>query len=139
MTRWFADALPGEPAVLATQTANARSMRLAAKLGFIEVERFEAYGAEQWSGMWSSVTPSDRARARQHGSATRQQAETAERLPKRRRNAVRSRGRNRSGRAPSTGASSPAPIIRVVPAGIGDGLRHPAVALVPGQAACSPP
>ncbi|MEU7430300.1 GNAT family N-acetyltransferase [Streptomyces sioyaensis] len=56
---WFADALPGETVVLATQTANVRSMRLAAKLGFIEVERFEAYGAEQWFGMWSSVTPSD--------------------------------------------------------------------------------
>ncbi|MGW3199540.1 GNAT family N-acetyltransferase [Streptomyces sp. NPDC001118] len=55
---WFAGALPGEPVVLATQTANVRSMRLAAKLGFIEVERFEAYGAEQWFGMWSSVTPS---------------------------------------------------------------------------------
>lgn len=56
---WFADGLPGEPVVLATQTANVRSMRLAAKLGFIEVERYEAYGAEQWFGMWSSVTPSD--------------------------------------------------------------------------------
>ncbi|SFG74763.1 Protein N-acetyltransferase, RimJ/RimL family [Streptomyces mirabilis] len=56
---WFAGALPGEPVVLATQTANARSMRLAAKLGFIEVERYEAYGAEQWFGAWSSVTPSD--------------------------------------------------------------------------------
>jgi RimJ/RimL family protein N-acetyltransferase len=47
-----------EPVVLFTQTANARSMRLAAKLGFTEVERFEAYGAEQWFGMWSPVTPS---------------------------------------------------------------------------------
>jgi hypothetical protein len=41
------------------QTANARSMRLAAKLGFTEAERFEAYGAEQWFGMWSPVTLSD--------------------------------------------------------------------------------
>jgi len=56
---WFAGALPGEPVVLFTQTANARSMRLAAKLGFTEVERYEAYGAEQWFGMWSPVTPSD--------------------------------------------------------------------------------
>jgi RimJ/RimL family protein N-acetyltransferase len=56
---WFAGALPGEPVVLATQTADVRSMRLAAKLGFIEVERFEAYGAEQWFGEWPSVTPSD--------------------------------------------------------------------------------
>jgi RimJ/RimL family protein N-acetyltransferase len=55
---WLASELPGEPVVLFTQTANARSMRLAAKLGFTEVERFDAYGAEQWFGMWSPVTPS---------------------------------------------------------------------------------
>ncbi|MFE9406572.1 GNAT family N-acetyltransferase [Streptomyces sp. NPDC006530] len=48
---WFAGVLPGEPVVLYTQTANVRSMRLAAKLGFTEVERFEAYGAEQWFGV----------------------------------------------------------------------------------------
>ncbi len=59
---WFADALPGEPVVLCTQTANDRSMRLAAKLGFTEVERFEEWGAEQWFGVWSSVTPSGRGR-----------------------------------------------------------------------------
>ncbi|MGI5523049.1 GNAT family N-acetyltransferase [Micromonospora sp. CA-259024] len=53
---WFAGALPSEPVVLCTQTANDRSMRLAAKLGFTEVERFEEYGAEQWFGVWSSVT-----------------------------------------------------------------------------------
>jgi len=51
---WFADALPRESVVLATQTANVRSMRLAAKLGFTEVERFEDYGAEQWFGVWSA-------------------------------------------------------------------------------------
>ncbi|MER6134065.1 GNAT family N-acetyltransferase [Streptomyces sp. NPDC001815] len=50
---WLADQLPGEPVVLTTQTANFGSMRLAAKLGFTEVERFEAWGAEQWLGMWS--------------------------------------------------------------------------------------
>jgi RimJ/RimL family protein N-acetyltransferase len=50
---WFANELLGEPVVLFTQTANVRSMRLAAKLGFTEVERFEAYGAEQWFGMWT--------------------------------------------------------------------------------------
>ena len=50
---WLAGELPGEPVVLFTQTANARSMRLAAKLGFIEVERFEAYDAEQWFGVLS--------------------------------------------------------------------------------------
>jgi RimJ/RimL family protein N-acetyltransferase len=55
---WFANALPGESVVLCTQTANDRSMRVAAKLGFIEVERFEEYGAEQWFGVWSSITPS---------------------------------------------------------------------------------
>ncbi|MEU9749277.1 GNAT family N-acetyltransferase [Streptomyces niveus] len=48
---WFADELPGEPVVLCTQTANVPSMRLAAKLGFTEVERFEEYGAEQWFGV----------------------------------------------------------------------------------------
>jgi RimJ/RimL family protein N-acetyltransferase len=53
---WLARELPGEPVVLKTQTANARSMRLAAKLGFTEVERFEAWGAEQWLGMRSPVT-----------------------------------------------------------------------------------
>jgi len=55
---WFAGALPSEPVVLCTQAANDRSMRLAAKLGFTEVERFEEYGAEQWFGARSSVTPS---------------------------------------------------------------------------------
>lgn len=50
---WFADAFPGEPVVLCTQAANHRAMRLAAKLGFTEVERFEEYGAEQWFGRWS--------------------------------------------------------------------------------------
>ncbi|MGC5344398.1 GNAT family N-acetyltransferase [Streptomyces sp. DT171] len=54
----FADALPGEPVVLCTQTANVRSMRLAAELGFTEVERFEEYGAEQWFGVWSAIVPS---------------------------------------------------------------------------------
>ncbi|WP_392675882.1 GNAT family N-acetyltransferase [Streptomyces sp. LN785] len=54
---WFAAALPGEAVVLRTQTANERSMRLAAKLGFTEVERYEEYGAEQWFGVWTSVTP----------------------------------------------------------------------------------
>ncbi|GAA2429732.1 hypothetical protein GCM10010433_32500 [Streptomyces pulveraceus] len=44
--------------VLCTQTANDRSMRLAAKLGFTQVQRFEEWGAEQWMGVWSPVTPS---------------------------------------------------------------------------------
>src|SRR6185312_14814697 len=55
---WIAGAFPGEPVVLCTQTANAPSMRLAAKLGFTEVDQFEEYGAQQWFGMWSPVTPS---------------------------------------------------------------------------------
>ncbi|MFE6865030.1 GNAT family N-acetyltransferase [Kitasatospora sp. NPDC057692] len=50
---WLAGVLPGEPVVLTTQSANAASMRLAAKLGFTEVERFEAWDAEQWLGMRS--------------------------------------------------------------------------------------
>lgn len=55
---WFAAELPGERVVLTTQSANNRSMRLAAKLGFTEVERYEEYGAEQWFGVWSSATAS---------------------------------------------------------------------------------
>lgn len=51
--RWFAGALPGEPVVLCTQAANDRSVRLAVKLGFTEVERFEEFDAEQWFGVWS--------------------------------------------------------------------------------------
>ncbi|MET9537343.1 GNAT family N-acetyltransferase [Streptomyces sp. NPDC006553] len=53
---WFADARPGEPVVLSTRTANDRAMRLAAKLGFTEVERFEEYGADQWFGVRASAT-----------------------------------------------------------------------------------
>ncbi|MFD9213040.1 GNAT family N-acetyltransferase [Streptomyces sp. NPDC059544] len=41
-----------------TQTANVGSMRLAAKLGFTEVERFQAWDAEQWLGLRSPVAPS---------------------------------------------------------------------------------
>ncbi|MFG3510485.1 GNAT family N-acetyltransferase [Streptomyces sp. NPDC047821] len=57
---WFAGALPGEPVVARTRTTNDRAMRLAAKLGFTEVKRFEEYGAEQWLGVWSSAAPSVR-------------------------------------------------------------------------------
>ncbi|MGW4235067.1 GNAT family N-acetyltransferase [Streptomyces sp. NPDC004980] len=55
---WFTEALPGEPVVLCTQFANARSMRLAARLGFTEAERFEEFGATQWFGVRSPATPS---------------------------------------------------------------------------------
>ncbi|MFB6590731.1 GNAT family N-acetyltransferase [Streptomyces diastaticus] len=54
---WFAGTFPGEPVVLCTQTGNNRSMSLAAKLGFTEVQRFEEWGAEQWFGVWSSDAP----------------------------------------------------------------------------------
>jgi RimJ/RimL family protein N-acetyltransferase len=53
---WCAGALPGEPVVLCTQTANDRSVRLAEKLGFTEVARFDEFGATQWFGAWSSVS-----------------------------------------------------------------------------------
>ncbi|MGW5472598.1 GNAT family N-acetyltransferase [Streptomyces chartreusis] len=55
---WFAGAYPGEPVMLCTQSANDRSMRLAAKLGFTEVERFEEYGAEQWLAVRPSIPAS---------------------------------------------------------------------------------
>ncbi|NEB81623.1 GNAT family N-acetyltransferase [Streptomyces sp. SID14478] len=48
---WLDGAFPGEPVMLTTQSANVSSMRLAARLGFTEVERFEAWGAEQWLGV----------------------------------------------------------------------------------------
>lgn len=53
---WFDEVLPGEPVVLTTQSANLPSMRLAAKLGFTELERFEAWGAEQWLGIRPTPT-----------------------------------------------------------------------------------
>ncbi|ROR90943.1 GNAT family N-acetyltransferase [Nocardioides aurantiacus] len=53
---WFADEVPGESVVLCTQSANEPSMRLAAALGFVEVERFEQWDAEQWFGIWSRST-----------------------------------------------------------------------------------
>jgi RimJ/RimL family protein N-acetyltransferase len=48
---WLAGVRPGEPVVLSTQTANEASLRIAAKLGFTEVERFEEYDADQWFGV----------------------------------------------------------------------------------------
>lgn len=48
---WLAGTLPGTSVLLRTQTANERAMRLAAKLGFTERERYEEYGAEQWLGV----------------------------------------------------------------------------------------
>ncbi|MFD7156468.1 GNAT family N-acetyltransferase [Kribbella sp. NPDC059898] len=49
---WFAAGRPGVPVVLTTQIANTASMRLATKLGFTEADRYEAWGAEQWLGLW---------------------------------------------------------------------------------------
>lgn len=53
---WLDGALPGEPVVLTTQSANVASMRLAAKLGFTELERFNAWDAEQWLGLRPPAT-----------------------------------------------------------------------------------
>ena len=47
----WADSQLGEPVVLCTQVANLPSLRLAERLGFIEQERFEEFGAEQWFGV----------------------------------------------------------------------------------------
>ncbi|MEU0407775.1 hypothetical protein ABZ307_08075 [Streptomyces griseorubiginosus] len=52
----FRGHVPGEPVVLATRTDNDRSLRLARRLGFVEVGRFEEFGGEQWYGVWSSNT-----------------------------------------------------------------------------------
>ena len=40
-----------EPVVLCTQSANTASVALAGRLGFVEVERFEEFDAEQWFGV----------------------------------------------------------------------------------------
>lgn len=48
---WSDRVLPGEPVVLCTQSANTASVRLAARLGFVEQERFVEFGAEQWFGV----------------------------------------------------------------------------------------
>jgi RimJ/RimL family protein N-acetyltransferase len=40
-----------EPVVVCTQAANTRSLALAARLGFTELERFGEFDAEQWFGV----------------------------------------------------------------------------------------
>ncbi|MFG6200275.1 GNAT family N-acetyltransferase [Nonomuraea sp. JJY05] len=45
--RAAADELPDQPVVVVTQTANKRSLKLAARLGFRPVSTFEEFGAEQ--------------------------------------------------------------------------------------------
>ncbi|MEU7895919.1 GNAT family protein [Nonomuraea sp. NPDC049152] len=47
MLRAAADELPGQPVVVVPQTANQRSLKLAARLGFHHVSTFEEFGAEQ--------------------------------------------------------------------------------------------
>jgi RimJ/RimL family protein N-acetyltransferase len=47
----LADRRLGEPVVLCTQVANTRSRALAVRLGFLEAQRFEEFGAEQWFGV----------------------------------------------------------------------------------------
>ena len=48
---WSARVLPGEPVVLCTQAANAASVRLAERLGFVWCQQFEEFGAQQWFGV----------------------------------------------------------------------------------------
>ncbi len=55
--QWVEGALPEEPVVLCTQSANDGSMRLAARLGFVERERFVEFGAEQWFGVRMPQAP----------------------------------------------------------------------------------
>lgn len=52
---WTATTFPAEPIVLCTQVANERSMRLAQRVGFVEHERFEQFGAEQWFGVFNET------------------------------------------------------------------------------------
>ncbi|WP_436736005.1 GNAT family N-acetyltransferase [Streptomyces sp. BBFR102] len=59
---WFAGACPGEPVALRTRTANDRALRLAVRLGFTEVRRYQEYGAEQWAGVRPPTAPPRAAR-----------------------------------------------------------------------------
>jgi RimJ/RimL family protein N-acetyltransferase len=45
--RAAADELPDQPVVVVTQTANRRSLKLAARFGFHNVDTFEEFGAQQ--------------------------------------------------------------------------------------------
>lgn len=47
---WVAPLVPDADVILCTQVANERSLRLAVRLGFREVSRFQAHGAWQWLG-----------------------------------------------------------------------------------------
>lgn len=57
---WLARTLPGEPVVLCTQLANERSVRLAAALGFREVDRLEEFAAKQGFGVLDPASLSAR-------------------------------------------------------------------------------
>ncbi|MEO3874135.1 GNAT family N-acetyltransferase [Nonomuraea sp. B12E4] len=50
LLRAAAGELPDQPVVVMTQTANLRSLRLAARLGFRQVSTFEEFGAQQALG-----------------------------------------------------------------------------------------
>jgi RimJ/RimL family protein N-acetyltransferase len=52
---WAETQLPSEPIVLCTQAAHEASLRVAARLGFREIERFVQYDAEQWFGVRDSA------------------------------------------------------------------------------------
>ena len=56
---WYSTAVPDAPVYLSTQTANRASLRVAAKLGFTEVELYDDWGAEQWLGAWTPVQQAD--------------------------------------------------------------------------------
>jgi RimJ/RimL family protein N-acetyltransferase len=47
----WSDARLGEPMLVCTQVSNVASLRLATRLGFSEVARFEEFEAEQWFGV----------------------------------------------------------------------------------------
>jgi len=54
---WAETNFPSEPIVLCTQAANEASVRLAARLGFREVQRFVEFDAEQWFGVRDASHP----------------------------------------------------------------------------------
>lgn len=47
----WSDERLGEPMVVCTQVTNLASLRLAERLGFTELDRFEEFGAQQWFGV----------------------------------------------------------------------------------------
>ncbi|MGO4593610.1 GNAT family N-acetyltransferase [Leifsonia sp. 2TAF2] len=58
---WFRAAAPQEPLVVSTQLANEASLRVIEKLGFVELERNEEWGAAQWFGAWLPPAAEQRA------------------------------------------------------------------------------